>query len=170
MARQLLFHSIMKNAEQIMSKKLVTIGYESSLEAAYEKMQSHRIRHLPVTDDHGAVIGILSDRDLQRAMQAEVTGIDTEITFDAKHQVKDFMSFPVLEVRSDVEVSHIVDRMLKEKVSSYLVFDKKGTLDPIGIITTDDLLKLLAKLLEKDSKNTGRMTLSELFLKENIVI
>ncbi|MBL7716328.1 MAG: CBS domain-containing protein [Bdellovibrionales bacterium] len=144
------------NANEVMSKHLITIGYEDALEAAYEKMQNKRIRHLAVADEFGAVIGVISDRDIQRAMKPKKNKYDMEYTFDSKHRVKDYMSFPALQVRADVQVAEIVERMLKEKVSAFLVTERHT---PVGIVTTDDLLKLLGRILQEDGPS-GKMKFS----------
>ena len=50
---------------EIMTKKVVTIDVNSSLDKARDLFKKNKIRHLPVTDK-GKVIGILSQTDLLR--------------------------------------------------------------------------------------------------------
>jgi CBS domain-containing protein len=50
--------------EQVMTKNVVTIGEEASLEEARRVIISHGIRHLPVVDSKGAMVGLLSVRKL----------------------------------------------------------------------------------------------------------
>jgi len=50
--------------EQVMTKNVVTIGEEASLEEARRLVISHRIRHLPVVDAKGELTGLLSVRKL----------------------------------------------------------------------------------------------------------
>jgi CBS domain-containing protein len=49
---------------QVMTKNVVTIGEEASLEEARRLVISHRIRHLPVVDRKGELTGLLSVRKL----------------------------------------------------------------------------------------------------------
>jgi CBS domain-containing protein len=49
---------------QVMTKNVVTIGEEASLEEARRLVISHRIRHLPVVDNKGKLTGLLSVRKL----------------------------------------------------------------------------------------------------------
>ncbi len=141
-----------RQANEIMTRKLVTVPIYSKLTAAYDMMQSHRIRHLPVVDAEGTIVGILSDRDIQRAMKPVKAGTEatSEITFefDPEFTVNDFMSWPVRSVTDDVPVRDIAQRMLNEKLSAILVVD--ASRHHRGIITTDDMLRLLIKLLDKD--------------------
>lgn len=52
------------NIQKVMSKKVVTVSEKSSFSQARELMKRHRIRHLPVIDRKGCVIGILSIRSI----------------------------------------------------------------------------------------------------------
>jgi len=50
--------------QQVMTKNVVTIGEEASLEEARRVVVSHGIRHLPVVDGKGEMVGLLSVRKL----------------------------------------------------------------------------------------------------------
>jgi len=50
--------------QQVMTKNVVTIGEEASLEEARRVVVSHGIRHLPVVDSKGEMVGLLSVRKL----------------------------------------------------------------------------------------------------------
>ena len=50
--------------DQVMTKNVATIGEEASLEEARRLVISHGIRHLPVMDNKGKLIGLLSVRKL----------------------------------------------------------------------------------------------------------
>jgi CBS domain-containing protein len=55
---------------QIMSAPVLTVRADQSVHDCMRIMSEHRIRHLPVVDDHG-VIGVLSIGDLVRAVLEE---------------------------------------------------------------------------------------------------
>jgi len=50
--------------EQMMTKNVATIGEEASLEEAKRLIISHGIRHLPVLNNKGELVGLLSVRKL----------------------------------------------------------------------------------------------------------
>ncbi len=58
---------------KIMSRHVVTISLEASFDEAKRLMLSHNIRHLPVTDQTGKLIGLFS----LRAFFDEILGIKT---------------------------------------------------------------------------------------------
>jgi CBS domain-containing protein len=60
---------------KVMSTHVVTIGFEASYDEAKDMLLSHKIRHLPVTDKEGKLIGLFSFR----AFVDEVFGMETTV-------------------------------------------------------------------------------------------
>lgn len=50
--------------KKVMTKKVVTIGEDATLEEARRRIVSHGIRHLPVVDQKGKLVGLLAVRGL----------------------------------------------------------------------------------------------------------
>lgn len=152
----------------LMSKKIVTIHMEDSIRMAYQIMQENKFRHLPVTDAAGNIIGILSDRDIQRAMKVSRQGIDTEIEFSAEDTCQDYMQWPIQTCSDQTSIAQAVDKMLNEKISAFLIVDSVSG-RARGMLTTDDLLKYLKQLLSEDpalgKKSLGSFE-SHLFLED----
>lgn len=137
-------------ARKNMTTHLATIDCNATMAEAYEKMLLAKVRHLPAINDSGEIIGIISDRDMQRAMQssfvddAERRTFMEDAKFDEEAHVYDYMSWPVMTIDADSDLKRVAEKMLREKVSSLLVTEGNRV---AGIITTDDLLKALARLL-----------------------
>ncbi|WP_338599326.1 CBS domain-containing protein [Sulfolobus tengchongensis] len=55
-------------AEEIMTVSLITIREDSPISGALSLMRTYNIRHLPVTDNDGKLKGIISIRDIARAI------------------------------------------------------------------------------------------------------
>lgn len=134
-----------ETAKMVMSKNIITIGIEDSVRKAYQVMQEKNIRHLPVVDKNRMVVGILSDRDIRRAMNPNT---NFEVEFDSSHLVGSFMSWPAKTISKNASVIEIANAMLSEKLSALLVTGEDNA-HPVGIVTTDDMLKLLIELLKK---------------------
>ena len=60
---------------RVMSSHIVTISLDASYDQAKSLMLSHHIRHLPVTDDSGKLIGLFS----LRAFLDEIHGVKTPL-------------------------------------------------------------------------------------------
>jgi CBS domain-containing protein len=50
--------------EEIMTRNVITIGEEASLEEARRIIITHAVRHLPVVNGQGKLVGLLSVRRL----------------------------------------------------------------------------------------------------------
>lgn len=53
---------------ELMSKPLITINQNSSIKDASDLMQQHNIRRLPVLDNKGKLVGIITAKDILKAM------------------------------------------------------------------------------------------------------
>lgn len=105
------------------------IGCSESLNSAKALMASIPARHLPVVDDNGAIVGMLSDRDLNHA-----------IVRNSESVVKDYMTQPVEHIDENSSISAAAKKMLDGKFSALIVTNKSRA---VGILTTDDLLKTM---------------------------
>lgn len=131
----------MKIAETLMKKKLVTITSDASLLSAWELMDSNDIRHLPVCDEFSAVVGMITDRDIKRAMIVDrFGGDDEEVFLSPGRRVGDFMKVDLFLAKPETTMTDVIDEMLKRKVSSVIVVGKSGK--PAGIITSTDIMRL----------------------------
>jgi acetoin utilization protein AcuB len=142
-------HFMPMHAKQTMSEGLVTAYMMDSLATVAEQMKRYRIRHMPVLDDAGRVVGIVSDRDLQRATwPVESPGDnyrDEKPMFRPAAVVSDYMSWPIKSVPSDTNLIEVAKMMIDEKISAVLV--TKGH-SLVGIVTHEDLLKVLTSVLK----------------------
>ena len=134
-----------------MSTDLVSVQGREKLIAAYDKMRRNRIRHLAVIDGDGIVVGILSDRDVNRAMHSHVVNSGSqmkteEVSFEPEATVQDYMSWPVKTFDKDRLIKDVAKEMIREKISAFLVTDGRNEIS--GIITTEDLLRVLIEVLE----------------------
>jgi len=148
----------MNNSKDAITSKLITIMANETLVIAYKLMKSKNIRHLPVTDERNKIVGILSDRDIQRGMQVtKVNTFQQEISLNGELKVEDFMSWPVYTVSEETPIKKVVSEMLSQKVSAFLVQDNFEQIK--GIITTDDILKLFLTEMDKEqSKSFNKLS------------
>lgn len=118
-----------------MSRKLVTINKGATAAEAYRLMSNFWIRHLPVMDENEEfIIGMLSDRDILRAPNLET-------------RVENIMTTPIRTFSEDTSIKYVVEAMIEEKVSAYLITKEE---EVIGIATTEDMMVLLDEMLKHD--------------------
>lgn len=134
-----------------MSRHVIVAISTESLQSAFDKMQRHLIRHLPVVDEAGGIIGMISERDLQRAMISDplyISDRETRVGFDSDGQVKDFMTGNLQLIHESANLKDAAQKMHEKHISSLLVVDDQNEM--VGIITHDDLLTVLIGLLNRE--------------------
>jgi len=57
--------------EEVASRDLVTIDPEQALDDALEVMTQHEVKHLPVIEEDGTLVGIVAHADVARHVDAE---------------------------------------------------------------------------------------------------
>lgn len=156
----------MNTTKELMTTGLITVRTADSITHAYKLMHEKSIRHLPVLDERNIVVGILSDRDIQRAMNVrKLNNFQQEVHLDASIPVEDFMSWPVYVVSENTTVRTVAEQMLNQKLSCFLVQGEDGRVN--GIITTDDLLRLFL-MEDKTISDTGIKGLSQYFMSSEL--
>jgi CBS domain-containing protein len=59
------------SVSEIMTTEIRTVGSGSTVAECMEMMTEHRIRHIPVLDDDGYLVGVISIGDVVKAMIAQ---------------------------------------------------------------------------------------------------
>ncbi len=127
----------------MMREAVKTLGQNDQLTIADELMRMERIRHLPVLDDDGAVVGIVSQRDLFRGALARALGYGehAQEALIAQLVVKDVMTNNPTTIAPEATVSGAARVMLDQKIGCLPVV-KGGKL--VGIVTESDFLVRIA--------------------------
>ncbi|MDO9180934.1 MAG: CBS domain-containing protein [Bacteriovorax sp.] len=156
----------MTQARSLMTKRIIKVKPEMPIQAAYDEMKEHSIRHLPVIDSVGKLVGILSDRDVQRAINVkQINEIEQEMTFNPHETVEDYMNWPVQTVDENSSIEDLTKMMIDLKLSAVIISGANQFIQ--GIITTEDLLKYLLELLAS-SEISRKMPLRNLFWEKTV--
>lgn len=128
-----------------MSKNVITIGEEDSMQQAATLMKEHRIRMLPVMGK-GELVGVVSDTDLKRASASDATMLDIHelLYLISKIKISDIMTRNPITVPYDYTVEEAAQLLMERNISGVPVVDCDGKL--VGIITRNDLFKILISL------------------------
>ena len=131
-----------------MTQKVITTGPEASVFDAYEKMSQNRIRHLPVIDADGRLIGIVTDRDIRSALPYSMIKdpartAETEKVKDLK--VMDIMTTDPKTIGPHHTIQDALVLIQELRVGALPVVDKEGKLK--GILSVRDLLRAFINVL-----------------------
>jgi acetoin utilization protein AcuB len=134
------------HVKELMSRNVVTVGVSDSCHDAVERMHRHKVRHLPVVGPDGAIVGIVTDRDLRHHLFAPpVFRAIGEVRVDSLLKgapIRDAMTTPVVTIRPDDDLAKAANLMLEDKVGSLPVVEQGRV---VGIITETDLLRRILK-------------------------
>ncbi len=118
----------------IMSTALITVGANDPVTGAHAEMEVGVVRHLPVVDDRGHLVGVLSDRDVLRATSHK-----------KPQRVSEIMTRDVITARPETAAHTAASLMLEHGISSLLVVDEASTL--VGVVTMTDYVELARRSL-----------------------
>lgn len=121
--------------EDIMTPDPVTIAPEAPLAVALKLMRERQVRHLPVVDTEGRLVGILTDRDLRQASFARLRALREA---DQDLQVQSVMTWALVVIHPTATIAHAARVMFERRVGSLPVVEG-GRL--VGIVTERDLLR-----------------------------
>ncbi|MDD3684739.1 CBS and ACT domain-containing protein [Desulfovibrio desulfuricans] len=129
-----------------MTTDVVSVGPDTSLLKVGKLMKDHHIRRIPVVDDNGQVVGIISDRDVRDASPSKATTLDMyEMHYLlAELKAKNIMTAKPITVKPTDTVEQAALIMLDNKVGGLPVVDDSGKL--VGIISDHDVFKALVDI------------------------
>ena len=130
------------NARALMTEDPISVQATDSVREAIDLQLEHDIRHIPVVDAGGNLLGMLSDRDLRDATLPLWSGFERpQEARDALSQsVADVMQTDVLLVGAEDSMSEVIEILLDHKIGAVPVVED-GTQILIGIISYVDILK-----------------------------
>lgn len=131
----------MRTVSDIMTRQVVTLGSNDSLQLAKDILSLDRLRHFPVVDE-GVVVGVVSQRDLYKASLGSVLkyGEKAQQAFLQGIAVKEVMSAPPVTVTADVSIQEAARLMMERKIGCLPVLDGARL---VGIVSETDMLKLI---------------------------
>ena len=119
-------------AKELMSGKPVIFldSQNATIEQAWQVMQRHQIKHLPITQN-SKLFGIISERDVLHSLAFKTT--PTENWFIKK----------VYAATEDMDIHQLTHTMFNQHIGSMPIIDNEQKL--IGLITRSDILKLISR-------------------------
>ncbi|MCH6545862.1 MAG: CBS domain-containing protein [Deltaproteobacteria bacterium] len=131
--------SIPTTVGEVMTSKVVTLRPGNSLLEAIGMMANNSFRHFPVVEDNAHLAGVVSDRDLLRAMNLNKDWSSTTIA-----QV---MTQNVVKVKRNTPLSVAVEEILTRRIHCLPVVEDDDRV--CGIVTSTDLLKAFQQVQKR---------------------
>lgn len=107
-------------------------------------MYEHNVRHIPIVDEDGDLVGVVSQRDLLRnslVEQADVPGfLEDEIL--SRLKVDELMTTDPESIDPDSDIRRAADLMVEYKYGCLPVVEGRRL---VGILTESDFVRLMAR-------------------------
>jgi len=110
---------------------VITIAFNETVATAVDKLITNKISSLPVLDDDGKIMGILSERDVIREAHANPDGFGSRYVGDA-------MTRDILVGLSGDDLDYIMNIMSRNNIRHMPIMEGR---DLVGIISIRDVVK-----------------------------
>jgi CBS domain-containing protein len=125
----------------VMSLDPILTSVDASVEDAQELLRAHRITGLPVIDDNGNLVGVLSQSDLVWGPGLHVATLLRRKPSGLR--VGELMTSPPVTVTMDTSVVEAARVMLENRVHRVVAVDAQGR--PVGVLSATDYVTLAAE-------------------------
>lgn len=150
-----------KQVSEFMTKKVHAVKPDESIKKVFKLMDEHGILGLPVVNDEGAVVGIVTESDLISHfttlkppkginLLGSIVYLDSISDFNKKLKehaaelVKDIMTKDVVTIMYNTTLLDAINTMAENKTNRLPVIGERGEL--VGILTRTDVVHQLARM------------------------
>ncbi|MGR3279450.1 PAS domain S-box protein [Acaryochloris marina NIES-2412] len=148
--------------EDGMSRHVITLKAEDNLDvfSVLDLMRHHQIRHLPLVDDQGTILGVLTPRRLRSLLEpADLMKL---------RQVHEVMTSTFIHAVPTDPVQQITQMMVEHQASCVVIVETMAgstkPLYPIGILTERDIIKCQQQELNLERTQAQDAMSTPLFL------
>lgn len=127
---------------QFMTTEVFTVRREDVVDLAARMMEWERVRHIPVEDDEGRLVGILSHRDLLR-----LVGRALEDPASGPVTIDDIMRKDPITVAPETPTLEAIRKMREHQIGCLPVVDGDRL---VGMVTERTFLEVAATLIERE--------------------
>lgn len=141
-----------RTVSDVMTRTVVVVTESTPFKDVVRRMQEYRVSALPVLDDDGRLVGLVSEADLILKEDPELD--EGAHLFEGRHRRHDrekaagltsreLMSSPVVTVAPDASLGDAARVMHRKAVKRLPVLDEHGRI--LGILSRSDLLKVFLR-------------------------
>ena len=122
----------------VMTGKVISLSPHHSFSDAVSLMHDRNFRHCLVVDSRGRLVGVISDRDILRALARNP---------DSRSKSLDqIMTANPIAVKRSTSIVEAVSKIVSKRINCLPVVENDGSV--CGIVTSTDLLKSYRQLLD----------------------
>ena len=131
-----------RRVEQVMTRDLFTVRPDDLVDLAATVMDWRHIRHVPVEDDRGHLVGLVTYRQVLRLIGEGVPRDRDTVA------VREIMNTAPYTVTPETSTLDAIAKMREHKISCLVVVDADDKL--IGIVSERDFMNVASILLDRE--------------------
>ena len=128
--------------EDYMTITRVTMNFKNSVLDIAKTMLAENISSIPIIDDEGDIIGILTERDMIKIIASDMIKIIANELPPRGISAASLMSYPTVKVKKKAPIEEAA-KIMSTKTLRHLIVEDTYTEDIVGIITVTDLARYL---------------------------
>ena len=132
-------HAVSPTVADRMARDPIVIHADASLTEAASVMDRNHVHGLPVVDHTGALVGVLSQTDLNRARSTEYLWVNWPGL-----SVRHLMTSPAVTVHRSTPLLVAARRMEQLGIHRLVVVEDGDDTTPVGVLSMTDLIHALA--------------------------
>lgn len=144
------------HVDRIMSRSVITVTRDTRLAHMVTLMRENSLRHLPVVDEAHELVGLVSQRDIQRAAPSSITTLSVgEVNYlVSKITAGQIMTAEVVTCTPDTLVEDAALTMRQSRIACLPVVEGRRL---VGLVTTTDLLDFFLDITGCTAPDTARI-------------
>jgi CBS domain-containing membrane protein len=129
-----------EDVRDLMTDRVYTLQPHDDLEALYDLMDEHHIRHVPIVDADGDLVGLVTQRDLGRTVLGvrDALPVSEQQEILRRRRVREIMALEVETVEPDESLRAAAQMLLENKIGCEPVVEGEKL---IGILTESDFVR-----------------------------
>ena len=121
-------------AGEIMNKKILPLHENLSIDEAWKLVKDHQIEHFPIVSSEGKLVGLLSEREILRKIEAK----------EGKKSLKEVVSKETLCAEESANLHDVIQVFFDENLEAVPVVDEDQKV--LGILSKNELLQTMMKV------------------------
>ena len=124
----------------LMTDRVFTLGPGDNLVALEDLMDAHRVRHVPIVDREGDLVGLVTQRDLARGVLGRLDDVPMSVERDVLRgrKIREIMTTEPETVEPETSLKEAAQILLEDKIGCLPVVEGMHL---VGILTEADFVR-----------------------------
>jgi CBS domain-containing membrane protein len=129
-----------RQVRDLMTEKVFALSPSDDLAALYDLMDAERIRHVPIVDRDGDLVGLVTERDLSRSALGSQTDLPLSVQQELlqRRRIREIMTMEVETAEPSQRLRDAAEILLENKIGCLPVVEGNHL---VGILTEADFVR-----------------------------